>query len=62
MLEHAHANALYALALDLLCIIKNLPAGAYDIRECYLLLGLHEHHKMDTMTYEAFQKFSDLYH
>ena len=62
ILERTHANALYALAPDLLRTIENLPAGAYDVGERYLLLGPHEHHEMDTITYEAFQKFSDLYH
>jgi len=62
ILECAHANALYALALDLLCTVDNLPAGARDVREHYLLLGPHEHHEMDAITLNAFQRFSDLYH
>jgi len=62
ILECAHANALYALAPDLLRTVDNLPAGARDVREHYLLLGPHEHHEMDAITLNAFQRFSDLYH
>jgi len=62
ILECTQANALYALAPDLFHTIDNLPAGAYDVGEHYLLLGPHEHHEMDMMTLNAFQRFSDLYH
>jgi len=62
ILERAWANALYALAPDLLHTVDNLPAGARDVRERYLLLGPHKHHEMDVMTLNAFQRFSDLYH
>lgn len=62
ILERARANALYALAPDLFRTKENLPAGACDVGERYLLLGPHEHHEMDPMAYEAFRKFSDLYH
>jgi len=62
ILERTWANALYALAPDLLHTVDNLPAGARDIGERYLLLGPHKYHEMDVMTLNAFQRFSDLYH
>ena len=61
VIERARANALYALAPDLLRTTEKLPAGACDIGENYLLLGPHEHHEMDATTLSAFQIFSDLY-
>jgi len=62
ILERACANTLYALAPDLLHTVDNLPASAHDVGEHYLLLGLHEHHEMDAITLNTFQRFSDLYH
>ena len=62
VIECARANALYALALDLLWATEKLPASACDIGGNYLLLGPHEHHEMDTTTLSAFQIFLDLHH
>ena len=61
-IEHVHANALYALALDLLHTTGKLPASTCDIGNNYLLLGPRKHHEMDVTTLEAFQTFSDLHH
>ena len=49
-----HANALYALAPDLLHAPGKLPTGACDVVKIYVLLGPHEHHEMDASTFEAF--------
>ena len=61
IIERARANALYALAPDLLPTARKLPTGACDIGGNYLLLGPHEHHEMDAITLGAFQTFSDLH-
>jgi hypothetical protein len=53
IIEHACANMLYALALDLFHITGKLPTGACDIRKNYVLLGPHEQHEMDVTTIEA---------
>lgn len=59
VLERARANALRALAPDLFSITENLPSGALDVGENYVLLGPRELHEMNATTLEAFKQFSD---
>ena len=58
VLERARANALHALAPDLVSITDSLPSGACDVGENYVLLGPHELHEMDTITLNTFTQFS----
>lgn len=62
VIEHAHANALYALAPDLFHAAGKLPSGACNISKNYILLGPHKCHKMDVTILEAFKRFSESYH
>ncbi|KAF8476354.1 hypothetical protein DFH94DRAFT_635049 [Russula ochroleuca] len=61
-IEHARANALYAIAPDLFPVTRKQPSGACDAGDKYVLLGPCKRHEMSTSTSDTFKRFSDLHH